>query len=1010
MRPHLAYAGTAASVSLNYDATNQVVRSLNITNAGSGLFASPAIGFATASGTNPTAVSVVVPIAIGAANTLGQKQATATVSGALPINNGQGVGGVGASGSYGYYTAPPTVGIGGPSLVNFVTSAGTGYTSVPTVTFTGGTIISGTNVFTTTVAAGQVVSCYLTTSALYSVPPTGFTITGGGGAGLVLTIPAGCWAQVTANLNGVGQLNNYTVTTPGFGYAAAPTMALSTVVAPQVAAVTPTARIGLFNLNMSNFTASAINGVTPVTVNAPHTEANLGPLMPSNRRINALTMGAGNQGFTLSAGNLELYAAAPITLTAGILNTGANTLVFSNPNYAGQAGSTTASVLGRITLTNIGGPLTRTFPFQAAFAVNTGTTNNAVPFAGNTATTFSATQVGAPSGSVGITGTRSYRLQLPGGTTFGNNPTATLNWNVNDLLNSDQQSLFVAQSTALTGPWTVRSLTSGTGGLPATGSRTTAIGAPGPITISGDDYFAWSSTYVPVNLNYTVARTTGNTFNSILNTGSSVGFTGTSTDDQTSPAVSIPASTFQYLGQTVTGFNMCTNGWIKLITASSPSTTLTTFSNVINASIPLIVAPFWDDLTTNPHDFTNATVNARSRYQIIGGTPGSRQIVVEWNNYTVFGAAGPSLTFQVVLDESDNSIKFNYGLFQGFNGTNNHRYTYTTGIGASVINGNPLPGQVFTMQYENTTAFSNAGMVLASQGANALSSMPECNSSIKLTPGAYAGFTPPAETAPVNNEAATATVLTPQPSFPSNLCGNFYSSRFATPSAQTVCSGNADDDVWFRFTASQPIYTARVYGSGGYKPRVEVLNAPAATPLAPAVCVVSAGDGGVVDAVLTGLTPSNDYYIRVYHEGGGAQAQVTANLNASGNVISFNLINGGSGYSLTTSGGITGPRVLITGGGGTDAAATANMTAGVITSMTLQTGGYGYTSAPTVTIEKPNWAHIGEFALVLFAPAAERRLLRCVHDHPASGLRTDQRQQQRWYPIGCNPGLCGYTG
>ena len=56
----------------------------------------------------------------------------------------------------------------------------------------------------------------------------------------------------------------------------------------------------------------------------------------------------------------------------------------------------------------------------------------------------------------------------------------------------------------------------------------------------------------------------------------------------------------------------------------------------------------------------------------------------------------------------------------------------------------------------------------------------------------------------------------------------------------------------------------------------------------------------------------------------------------------ISVVVGGSGYTNATA--------TITGGGGTGATATANITSGVITSITVDTAGTGYISDPIVTI------------------------------------------------------------
>ena len=72
----------------------------------------------------------------------------------------------------------------------------------------------------------------------------------------------------------------------------------------------------------------------------------------------------------------------------------------------------------------------------------------------------------------------------------------------------------------------------------------------------------------------------------------------------------------------------------------------------------------------------------------------------------------------------------------------------------------------------------------------------------------------------------------------------------------------------------------------------------------------------------------------------------TAGVVITGSVTSINVTNGGSGY-------ITQPIVSIVGGGatsGSQAFATAQITAGTVTGITIVNGGSGYTSVPTISI------------------------------------------------------------
>jgi trimeric autotransporter adhesin len=76
-------------------------------------------------------------------------------------------------------------------------------------------------------------------------------------------------------------------------------------------------------------------------------------------------------------------------------------------------------------------------------------------------------------------------------------------------------------------------------------------------------------------------------------------------------------------------------------------------------------------------------------------------------------------------------------------------------------------------------------------------------------------------------------------------------------------------------------------------------------------------------------------------------ATATANAPSGGYITGYVVTYGGNGY-------VTPPTVTISGGGGSGAAAHANISGGVVTSITVDnTGNGGYTSPPTVTIDPP---------------------------------------------------------
>ncbi|AWI25645.1 Ig-like domain-containing protein [Flavobacterium pallidum] len=522
----LRYVGTPAKVSASWDAITSTLRSLNLVTAGTGYASStaPAITIiANAAGTGASASAVVLYTQNGPTSSLFQKSGgAATISGGLTINSDAGAGlltgDVQASSGVATlsttnggnnYTVAPTVGFAGPTQLNLVTNAGTGFTSAPTITVTGGNLVTGTALtssnFTITVDNGNVASVYLNTgtTATYSTPPT-LSFTGGGGSGATLAFPSGSWPTATANIGTNGQLTSFTMTNSGYGYAAAPTVGVGTTTGTAnggtftSVAAAPVARVALYNLTL-NFFAPATSAI----VNADDAS------IPTNRKINTLSLNGNGNGLNL-ASNLVLYGTTPLALVASgntpgnILNMGGNTVTCTTNGFGGLAGTIGATNSfvknGSFVLTGRGGGSTFNFPFGGTFTWFAGSGSNAT---GSNTLTVKVTDTAAPTnavtGGTGLAmGTRAYRVQtattLGAAATAGTNPTILMSFNGVDGLTTTQDQTFLSDGTSLTGPWTTRSTAFGaSGALPATGTKTTATVAPGPIVITGDNYYAWST-------------------------------------------------------------------------------------------------------------------------------------------------------------------------------------------------------------------------------------------------------------------------------------------------------------------------------------------------------------------------------------------------------------------------------------------------------------------------------------------------------------------------------------
>lgn len=532
---NLRWIGTVAKASVNFDSVTGTVRSLNLTQTGSGFSTAPAVaisrGLGDITGVSAAATAVLFQQIIGPANSIVQKSGgAATITGGLTINNDQGasiastnvqassgVGAISTTNGGLNYTVAPLVGFAGPPTLNLVTNAGSGYLAAPTVVVTGGTLVSGTALATTnfivTMNQGKVVSVYLNTatSATYSVPPTLSFSTGNA----TLAFPAGCWPAATANIGSNGQITSFTMTNAGFGYAVAPTVGVGITSVTTAggtfttAASAPSARLALYNLTLNLFAPS----VTAVVATDDAT-------IPANRKMNNLSLSSAGIGLNLS-NNLVLFGTGPLTLTASanapgnVLNLGGNNLVFTWRDYAGTTttyGATKAYITnGSMTLTGRGGGTsgsTFNFPFSGTVTVFTGGGTSTAVTGGTDALTVKVTEVGAPgntvAGGTGIAlGNRAFKVETAstlGSATsssslFGGTlPTVRLNYNEQDGLTTTQPQTFVLDATSLNGAWNVRSIAFGTTGpLAATGGLTTGAIAPIAAVLTSGNFYAWGT-------------------------------------------------------------------------------------------------------------------------------------------------------------------------------------------------------------------------------------------------------------------------------------------------------------------------------------------------------------------------------------------------------------------------------------------------------------------------------------------------------------------------------------
>jgi gliding motility-associated-like protein len=115
---------------------------------------------------------------------------------------------------------------------------------------------------------------------------------------------------------------------------------------------------------------------------------------------------------------------------------------------------------------------------------------------------------------------------------------------------------------------------------------------------------------------------------------------------------------------------------------------------------------------------------------------------------------------------------------------------------------------------------------------------------------------PPA--APSNNNCSGATSLTVNAA-----CSNTAGTSVGATLSQAGCAGNADDDVWYSFVATNAVQTITVNPSATMDPVVQLFSGTCGSLTSITCMDLGFTDGNEVINAL-GLTPGQTYYIRVY--------------------------------------------------------------------------------------------------------------------------------------------------
>jgi Secretion system C-terminal sorting domain len=121
---------------------------------------------------------------------------------------------------------------------------------------------------------------------------------------------------------------------------------------------------------------------------------------------------------------------------------------------------------------------------------------------------------------------------------------------------------------------------------------------------------------------------------------------------------------------------------------------------------------------------------------------------------------------------------------------------------------------------------------------------------------------------PANDDCINAIALTA----PSTVCNTTNGDVCGATQSLVGCSGTADDDIWYKFTASQAIHIITVQGNGTFDAVFELFGSCGGASLG---CVNATGAGGLETASFSGLTNGAVYYVRVYDAGAGFPSNTT---------------------------------------------------------------------------------------------------------------------------------------
>lgn len=131
---------------------------------------------------------------------------------------------------------------------------------------------------------------------------------------------------------------------------------------------------------------------------------------------------------------------------------------------------------------------------------------------------------------------------------------------------------------------------------------------------------------------------------------------------------------------------------------------------------------------------------------------------------------------------------------------------------------------------------------------------------------------------PANNDCTGAITLTPSP-----VCNPTAGTTAGATQSLFGCTGTANDDVWYTFTATQSGHSVNVSGNGTFNPVLQVYSVSCGgTSLG---CMNQTGNGGTESYQANNFIVGNQYWVRVYNFGAAIPSNTTFTICVSNPIV-----------------------------------------------------------------------------------------------------------------------------